>query len=163
MFSSTVWEEKNTIFVRSFIGFLLKIVQFTSMKDFKLTTVAVINQMSPLFTVILANLILKESIRGKDFIAIFISFLAVVLITFGMDYSKKKVTVQTDGAEYARYDNFYISSFLCLIFVPIGFAFCKILARKLRKINSNTVSCYVNPFMMVGSCITLVAIGSDAY
>ena len=116
--------------------------------------------MSPLFTVILANLILKESIKGKDFIAIFISFLAVVLITFGMDYSKKKVT---DGAEYARYDNFYISSFLCLILVPIGFAFTKILARKLRKINSNTVSCYVNPFMMVGSCVTLVAIGSDAY
>lgn len=115
--------------------------------------------MAPLFTVLLANLILKESIKGKDFIAIFISFLGVILITFGMDYSKKHISEKFDGAEYAKYDNFYISSFLCLILVPIGFALTKILARKLRKTNSNTVSCYVNPFMMVASFITLVAIG----
>ena len=118
--------------------------------------------MAPLFTVILANLILKESIKKKDFVAICISFVGVIFITFGMDYSKKKVS-EIDGAEYAKYDNFYITSFLCLILVPIGFAMTKILARKLRKTNSNTVSCYVNPFMMVASFITLVAIGSDAY
>lgn len=65
---------------------------------------------------------------------------------------------------YARRDHATVFAIILLTFVPIGNASQYIILRKMKKLsNSNTISCYVNPFMMIGSFILLIAMGEDFY
>ena len=54
-----------------------------------------------------------------------------------------------DAEEYARHDHMTLISFVFLLSCPIMVASQNILLRKMRKINSNTLSCYINPFSTV--------------
>ena len=55
--------------------------------------------------------------------------------------------VKQTAAEYARFDHFSYLAFICLMLAPIMKAAQNIILRKVRKINSKTMSCYSNPFL----------------
>ena len=105
------------IFQRCLQGFCLKVMQFSAIKYYTLTTFAIFYNLDPFFTLLLGAIILNESIKPMDIFLVFISFTAVVIISFGMksDDDHKKV----DSADYAKSDHFNLVGFICLIGVPV--------------------------------------------
>lgn len=69
---------------RSFTELILRGSMFTAMASFTLTTFAVFNNTSPLVTLLLAAIILKENVTCYDYTTVILGFGAVSLITYGM-------------------------------------------------------------------------------
>ena len=55
-------------------------INFTSIKYFTLTLVAVVNNFAPLFTVVLAYWILSEKLSGYKLVQLFVSFGGALLM-----------------------------------------------------------------------------------
>jgi hypothetical protein len=53
-----------------------------------------------------------------DVILVFISFTAVVIISYGMP-ADVETRVKVNSTDYAKSDHFHIVGFLCLIGVPV--------------------------------------------
>ena len=68
-----------------------------------------------------------------------------------------------DSLAYARNDHFSIGAVILLIGVPLSTALGNILLRKMRKMNSTTVSCYFNPFLIFSNFIILRCLQKSSF
>jgi drug/metabolite transporter (DMT)-like permease len=80
--------------------------------------------MSPLLTLVLGYIILKENVNRSDVMQVLGSIAAIVLIFFSMLQDRKELDskkieddklIQDDSAEYARRDHFTIIIFILLL------------------------------------------------
>ena len=93
----------------------------------------------------------------------------MVFITLNSLEDKKELemekgkSIEDDPENYARRDHFTLFVFLLLFMWPLGQAVQNILLRKMKKLNSSTVSCYVNPLMCTFAGVTLTILGKDTH
>ena len=170
MVDSVPRDQYANLFFRCMQGMVVKSIQFSIFKYWKLTTISMIVSLGPIFTVLGGILCLGESVNCSDVIQIALSFIAICFITLNsledrkaMEAESKNVTIEEDSRNYARRDHFRLDLFLLLLSVPFGISVQNILLRKMKKMNSNTISCYVNPFMALGSVLMLLFLGSDTH
>lgn len=125
--------------------------------------------LGPILTAGLGICLLGETINTSDIIQIALSFAVMVFITLNSLYDKKQLeeginpSIDDDPENYARRDHFTIFLFLLLFMWPIGQGIQNILLRKMKKLNANTVSCYVNPIMGLFALSMLLILGVDTY
>lgn len=86
MFTADTFDMKYNILYRVFCGgLLIKLFHYSSIREFKLTTISIILSLSPMIIVLLGFLILGEQITRHNLIVISIAFVAVVFIILGME------------------------------------------------------------------------------
>jgi drug/metabolite transporter (DMT)-like permease len=119
-------------------------------KYFSLSTIAVINNLSPIVTMLLASAFLKERVSNHDIVCLFLSFLAVTMVILG---------VQTSG-EVGKKNEFGFKLFLvcCL---PVSMACSNITMRLMQKLNEYTVSCYLNLTVLIVTALIISYRGGD--
>ena len=101
-------------------GLILRIITFTVIKDFTLTTLAVFYNLTPFCTVLLGYFLLKEKVNCIDMASVVCGFVAVMCITYGMASTKlEQIDPKTDSKEYAKHDHLTLISFLLLIACPL--------------------------------------------
>lgn len=166
--SDNVW----MLVARCFMSLLNMGLRYTIFKYFKLTTMTLTNNLSPVFTCIFAVVFLGESMVLGDIIQIIICFVAATLITLGMFEDKNQLqslkineTKQMfeNPHEYAKRDHFHWLYFAFLMMIPFSIASQKVLLRSMRKLHENTISCIVNPFIVVACFVIMKIKGLDTY
>lgn len=147
---------------RGIQGALLKLVQYSAIKYFTLTTIAVFYNIAPFLTILFASIFLGENVGCMDIFTVIMSFGAVMLITVGMKLNKEKDKApETDPHEFAKIDHFSTIAFLCLIMAPTLKASQNILLRSMRKMNSDSLSCYTNPTGVIFALVLMKYMGID--
>ena len=68
---------------RTLQGNITILINFTSVKFYTLTLIAVVNNFSPLITTLLAVMFLKESLTAAVLAALFVSFLGALVMILG--------------------------------------------------------------------------------
>ena len=117
---------------RTVQGQVTILINFTSVKFYTLTLIAIVNNFGPLVTTLLAFVCLSEKITYGTIIALMVSFLgALVMILGGKDDS-----VVEEGSS--------VFGFVCLILNPVFVAIGTIMMRQMKKLNESVVSCYMN-------------------
>ena len=106
------------IFQRCCQGFALKVMQFTAIKYYTLTTNSIFYNLDPFITLIFGAVLLNEKIKLMDVVLVAISFSAVVIIVLGMP-TAEKIEQKVSSTDYAKLDHFVLSGFVCLVGVPI--------------------------------------------
>ena len=91
-------------------------MQFSSMKFYTLTTVAVFYNLSPFVTQLFGAILLNEAVSCKDFVLVLITFISVLLLIFGM---KKDTGEKLSSVDFAKTDHFSLAAFFCLIGTPV--------------------------------------------
>lgn len=95
---------------------------FYAMKYFTLSTFAVFNNMAPFVTLLLAALILKESVTCFDYSNVLLGLSAICLITYGMTQGAAVSAADAkDPEKMAMVDQFSFFPFLAMIATPIMF------------------------------------------
>lgn len=98
--------------------------------------------------------------RGPSIVMFHFCFDNYIWNFLGMAKNATKIsTAKMTSAEYARIDHFSKYAFICLVLAPIFKASQNIILRKVRKINSKTMSCYSNPFLGISCFIYLMVSG----
>ena len=82
--SSVPRDMYNNIFARVVQAILVKLVQLSVIKYFTLTTVAVVFNLDPFYTLIFSSIFLKEAISVLDFALIMACFGGVCIMAYGM-------------------------------------------------------------------------------
>lgn len=72
-------------------------MQYTAIKYYTLTTVAIFYNLDPFFTLLLGALLLKEKISSMDVFLVFVSFSAVFVILYGMPKDDVKSPEKVKG------------------------------------------------------------------
>ena len=93
-----------------------KVLMFTSLKYFMLTTVAIFMNLEAFVTLLMGFYVLKEDVKCTDWAEIAITFISVIVITAGM---KAESGEKEDGATYAKVDHFTVLRFIGLLTIPI--------------------------------------------
>jgi drug/metabolite transporter (DMT)-like permease len=70
------------------------LVSYTAVKYFQLTTVTMVQQLSPMVTVIMAYFILGETLKGKQIGVLFFAFFSVCLVVLGGTEQDRQVYEQ---------------------------------------------------------------------
>jgi drug/metabolite transporter (DMT)-like permease len=84
MIDSFPQESKGLMGVRVFTGLIGISAMLHAAKWFSLTTITVIVGLNPVITMVAGVCYLKETISRADTLCIFLSFLGVILMTFGL-------------------------------------------------------------------------------
>ena len=92
-------------------------INFTSVKFYTLTLVAIVNNFGPLVTTLLAYIVLSEKITSGTIIALFVSFAGALIMILG----NKDDSVVSEGSS--------IFGFICLILNPVFVAIGTIMMR----------------------------------
>lgn len=131
MYDSIPRDQICNLISRCVQSLIIKTLQYELMRYFKLTTISLIANLSPLFTLFLGFLVLKENVSRSDVMQIFGSVLALVLIFFGMQIDKDEIDatkktdeelIKEDSQEYAKRDHYSLIVFVLLLSMPIGIA-----------------------------------------
>lgn len=95
--------------------------------------------------------------------------IAVVFIIFNSLEDKKELSnapqksIEDDSLNYARRDHLDLITGILLFICPAGLAMQNVLLRKMKKLRFQTLSCYVNPVVMVACFIILKYLGKDTH
>lgn len=169
MYDSVPSDQYVNIFLRVLQGTSIKCINFYSFKHWKITTIAMIISLAPVSTMILGVILLGESVNKSDICQITLSFIAVTCITLNslMDKealdNEKNQKIKDDPWYSAKFDHITVFRFVLLILWPIGSSLQNILLRKMKKMNSTTLSCWVNPSMFLFAYIALIYEGIDSH
>lgn len=77
-------ESKKHMFMRLVTGCFGILTMNFVVKYFNLSTIAVIINLNPIFTMLLGYLLLKENVTRMDIVCLFLTFGAVLLVILGM-------------------------------------------------------------------------------
>ena len=113
------------------------VVSYQAIKYFQLTTVTMVQQLSPMCTVVMSYFILNERLGRKQLTVLFLAFGAVSLVILGGTQADK-VVYQT---------NFF--AFVMLIMNPIAVALGMIVMRSMRNTPEWTVNSWVNLMLFI--------------
>ena len=139
-------------------GATLKIIQYSAIQYFTLTTIAVFYNLAPFFTLFFAYIFLGENIKNIDIYGCILGFVSIMFITLGM---KKQDDSKISSKDYAKVDHFSVLAFSLICSAPVCKAGQNVLLRVMRKMKAETVSCYINPFTALISYLGMVAFGVD--
>ena len=137
-------------------------INFTSIKFFSLTLVAMINNFAPLFTVVLAFFILSEKVPIFKIVQLFIAFGGAVMMIMGVDMpdvGKEDQTVEEGEVSGVDWD--MIFKWSCLLLNPLLNAYGFVMMRQMRKLNENVVSCYMAAVSLPVMIALTYATGGD--
>ena len=121
---------------RTVQGALTNIISYSSTKYLPLTVIAIINNLGPLATVILAYIILKERLKAFEMVVMLISLGTV--ITFSLFDSDDK------GADKSNPPLPMWALYVALGFNPVLSSGGTIAMRKMKKFHEAVVSWYLN-------------------
>jgi drug/metabolite transporter (DMT)-like permease len=107
-------------------------VSYYALKFFTTTSVTMVNQLSPMFTVLLAYFILKERLTIRECIVLLAAFMAVTLVILGGDEQSDQL-YESNGVALAM-----------LFLNPVAVALGLVMMRSMRKTSEWTVTCWVN-------------------
>lgn len=85
LYDSFPSENKKHMFYRILFGIFSIMTMNSLVKYFPLSTIAVIINLNPIFTMFLGYFILKEKVTKLDVLCLIISFIAVLMMIFGMN------------------------------------------------------------------------------
>ena len=103
------------------------------MTFFSLSMISVIQKLAPVFTVVLAYLILSEKLKNIEILLNIIAIIASLLVTVG-DHKQ-------NGHEYTN--NHYLALFF-LILNPVFIGMSAIALRKMKKTGTETLTTWTN-------------------
>jgi len=125
-------------------------INYTSVKFFSLTLIAVVNNFAPLITVVLAYYILSERLNRFKILQLGVALGgATLMIVFTPAPELDEPTEQTGGVMWLAI------KYACLILNPVLVAYGSVMMRQMRSLNENVVSCYMNGVaipVMIGLC-----------
>ena len=139
------------LWARTIQGMFTIYINFTSIKFFTLTLVAVVNNFAPLITVVLAFFILSEKLKVFKFVQLFVAFGGAIMMIF----ASQKPENLDEKVEEESIDWGWVFKWTCLILNPILVAYGSVMMRQMRKLDENVVSCYMNGVgipVMIGLC-----------
>ena len=142
-------------------GATLKIIQYSAIQYFTLTTIAVFYNLAPFFTLFFAYLFLNETIKNLDIYGCILGFFSVICITLGMKKEENGPKHRISSKDFAQVDHFSILAFSLICLAPVCKAGQNVLLRVMRKMKAETVSCYINPFTALVSFLGMVIFGID--
>lgn len=133
---SFLGKDRKMLFVRAVLGFLGLAFYFYAIDNLPLANAVILNQMSPFFTLILAFLLLSETIFRQQWGAISLALVGVTLIVKpGLDYSAFPALVGLLSAvfsagaytairhlrltDHPQTIVFYFTALTCLITLPV--------------------------------------------
>lgn len=93
--------EMPRILLRCSLGFASKMLSYTILHHFTLTTAAVSQNINPFATVLLSVLVLGESISCKDLSLIFLSFSAILVIIYGAHLKGSSTSDPKNAVQYS--------------------------------------------------------------
>ena len=115
-----------------------------------------VNTFAPLFTVVLAYYILNEKLNSFKLFQLFFAFGgATIMIVF----TPRPELQKDDGTEETKL--WIVIKYVCLVLNPIFVAYGTVMMRKMRKLNENVVSCYMNGVAIPVMIIICYASGGD--
>ena len=153
--------EMSKILLRCSLGFVAKMLSYTILHHFTLTTAAVSQNLNPFGTVLLSVLILGESISCKDLSLILVSFSAILIIIYGAHLKGSTTSDPKNSVQYSREDHITLLPLMCLCINPLIGGFNNTLLRRLRKLDSKTISCYACPFSFLTAFLVCKYQGLD--
>ena len=137
-----VWDDINRknvcpLIVRSSQGAITNIINYSVTKFLPLTMIAIVNNLGPPITVLMAFLVLKERIKKFEVLMILLTVSGILIVVlFGEADPNSE---QPDITQSTRYILFGI-----LFFNPFLSAFGTISMRKMKKFHEAVVSFYLN-------------------
>ena len=118
---------------RIFQGIFSQFVRYYSMTFFSLSMIGMIQKLAPVFTVVLAYLILSEKLTCIETLLNIVAIVASLLVTVG-DHNQ-------NGHQYTN--NHYLA-LLFLIANPVFIGMSSIALRKMKKTSSETLTTWTN-------------------
>ena len=89
MFDSVPKSKRKALMWRCLIQLVTISVNYTALKYFPLTTVAVFSNMAPLIVVVLGRLFFGESIEKEQLFMLLVAFIAIQCMVFGAETNEK--------------------------------------------------------------------------
>ena len=137
------------LIARTIQGNATILINFTSVKFYTLTLVAIVNNFSPLFTTILAYFFLRENIANATYLALFVTFIGALVMIMG---AKEEDPVAEGSSTFG---------FICLLLNPVLVGIGTCMMRKMKKLNESVVSCYMNSTSIIVMGPLVYAFGGD--
>ena len=152
-----VWDDLSRdnvqpLLLRVLQGTVGTLINFSAAKYIPMTIISVVNSMSPLITIVLAFLILKDKIKTFEAIMLFLLIIGIVVVVTG-----EQPDETDDDEELSSVLKYFIWGALLLEpFLDAGNA---IVMRKMKKFHVAVISWYVNLGMFFTYLIFAFALG----
>jgi len=146
------------LWARTIQGMFTITINFSSIKYFTLTLVAVVNNFGPLFTVILAYFMLDERLNTFKMGQLLFAFGGATLMIVFTPLPETETPQEGDTQEGSLATIF---KYVCLVLNPMLVAYGTIQMRKMRSLNEDVVSCYMNGVAIPLMIVLVYATGSD--
>ena len=155
-----VWTDINRknvcpLITRSAQGSITNIVNYSVTKFLPLTMIAIVNNMAPPITVLLAFCLLKEKIKKFEMLMLAMTVSGILIVVVGgtSESSADGLPVISHSTKLILYG--------ILFFNPILSAFGTISMRKMKKFHEAVVSFYLNWSIGISSIIVVFALGQS--
>jgi len=154
-----VWDDVSSnqfseLCKRAIQGSLLVFVQFSVAKYLSLVYIGLAQNIAPLVTIVMSYFMIGEKLKPIDIFLIIITCAGVTLITLGFGHTKAELN-EVDDAQAP------LLAKLGALTVPFLLSYGNILMSKLKGLNENTVSLYMNPATAVLMIMLTYAEGLD--
>lgn len=126
-------------------------IGFLSVKFFDVSTVGLVCSLTPVLVCFLAWLLLGETIKMFDLVALGIVITAVSLVILGENEAQ---SVKEEA---------YILDYVCLLSQPLLLAGGAVSMRMMRKMPEKTVSTYLNFTLAIALFFIILSEGGDAF
>ena len=147
-------QSAGPLIFRSIQGSCTNIINYSVTKYLPLTLIAIVNNMGPLVTVILAYFLLKERIKRTEIIILILTVGGVVEVVSTGD-------PQESTAASSISKTLLIIMYSCLFCNPILVAGGSIVMRKMKKFHPAVVSFYLNWSIGLISLAVILAMGAN--
>jgi drug/metabolite transporter (DMT)-like permease len=154
-----VWDDINRsnvcpLIVRSSQGSITNIVNYTVTKFLPLTMIAIVNNLGPPVTVLMAFIVLKERVKKFEILMITLTVAGILTVVVGGEQDPSTQDGMPTITKTTRYILYGV-----LFFNPFLSAFGTISMRKMKKFHEAVVSFYLNWSIGITSLIVILALG----
>lgn len=133
-------------------------ITFYSIRQFELTTVAMVTNSATFVICLLGWLILKEQASAFSLVTLTISFGGTVLVLLG---ETKTTPTSLDGEAETQSSVQYIGNLVILLINPIIIGCGVIAMRQMRKMHESVITSYMNLMLLAIMLVLVYATGSD--
>ena len=130
---------------------MTNIINYSVTKYLPLTMIAIVNNMGPLVTIVLAFFILKERIKAFEIVMIFLTVAGVLVVVIFAE-------PQSDESTADASSTLMIVLYCALFCNPVLTAGGSISMRKMKKFHEAVVSFYLNLSIGISSCILVLCL-----
>ena len=105
--------------------------------------VGVVNNFAPLLTVLLAGIMLGERMPTFKFVQLFVAFGGCLLMILASPVPQSQ-SEEGDANPDEKMSLSLVFNYICLALNPIAIAYGNVMMRKMRSLDENVVTCYMN-------------------